>query len=65
MLDEIVTGGMVLETNVTNVIGAVHEQQKLHKKSEVVQIGPSMVDAGNIVANAVEKLTAERNDRKF
>ena len=65
VLDEIVTGGMVLETNVTNIIQAVHEQQKLHKKSEAMQIGPSVADAGNMVINAVEKLTAEKNDRKF
>lgn len=38
VLDEICAAGMVLETNVVQILQAVHEQNKLHKKSEAVEI---------------------------
>ncbi len=38
MLDEICAAGMVLETNVVQILQAVNEQEKLHKKSEAVTL---------------------------
>jgi AP-3 complex subunit sigma len=34
VLDEIVMGGMVLETNISNVLQAINDQGKLHKASK-------------------------------
>ena len=33
VLDEIVMGGMVLETNITHIMQAINDQSKLHKQS--------------------------------
>jgi AP-3 complex subunit sigma len=38
VLDEICSAGMVLETNIVQILQAVHEQNKLHKKSEAVSL---------------------------
>ena len=36
VLDEIVMGGMVLETNIVQILAAIEDQGKLHKKSLAV-----------------------------
>lgn len=41
VLDEICAAGMVLETNIVQILQAVHEQNKLHKKSEAVTLNVS------------------------
>ena len=38
VLDEICAAGMVLETNIVQILQAVNEQEKLHKKSEAIAI---------------------------
>mmetsp|Transcript_43938 Transcript_43938/g.99288 ORF Transcript_43938/g.99288 Transcript_43938/m.99288 type:complete len:172 (-) Transcript_43938:317-832(-) len=44
VLDEICAAGMVLETNIVQILQAVHDQNKLHKKSEggVTLVVPSL-----------------------
>eukprot|EP00615_Pteridomonas_danica_P013271 CAMPEP_0114340546 /NCGR_PEP_ID=MMETSP0101-20121206/8444_1 /TAXON_ID=38822 ORGANISM="Pteridomonas danica, Strain PT" /NCGR_SAMPLE_ID=MMETSP0101 /ASSEMBLY_ACC=CAM_ASM_000211 /LENGTH=130 /DNA_ID=CAMNT_0001473835 /DNA_START=183 /DNA_END=575 /DNA_ORIENTATION=+ len=43
VLDEICAAGMVLETNIVQILQAVHEQNKLHKKSEAVSLDVSAI----------------------
>ena len=45
ILDEIVMGGMVLETNINSILQAINDQERMHKES-MRKAGPSdSVDA--------------------
>jgi AP-3 complex subunit sigma len=39
ILDEIVMGGMVLETNINVILQAIEDQNKMHKKSQGIGVG--------------------------
>lgn len=39
ILDEIVMGGMVLETNINLILQAIEDQNKMHKKSQGIGVG--------------------------
>lgn len=47
VLDEIIMGGMVLETNINQILTAINEQNRLHAASNTVALPPS----GSIVAH--------------
>ncbi|GMH61558.1 hypothetical protein TrRE_jg1502 [Triparma retinervis] len=47
VLDEIVMGGMVLETNIVSILKAIGEQGKVHKQSMKVSMGGGGVGGGD------------------
>merc|ERR1711862_168654 len=51
VLDEIVMGGMVLETNINNILAAIHDQGKLH--SDSLKAVSSSAASGNSASSAV------------
>ncbi|GMI44976.1 hypothetical protein TrCOL_g8745 [Triparma columacea] len=47
VLDEIVMGGMVLETNIVSILKGIGEQGKIHKQSMKVSMGGGGVGGGD------------------
>ena len=47
VLDEIIIGGLVLDTSITNIMGGADDQNKLHKSSlSLLTSGPKKTQIG-------------------
>ena len=47
LLDEIIIGGLVLDTSITNIMGGADDQNKLHKSSlSLLTSGPKKTQIG-------------------
>jgi AP-3 complex subunit sigma len=52
ILDEIIMAGMVLETNINNIIHSVSEQNKIHQASLKIATMPSTLSVSNAASQA-------------
>lgn len=56
ILDEIIMAGMVLETNIGNIIHSIGEQNKLHQASLKLGTMPSTLSVSNVAKDFGSKL---------